>query len=593
MNTYQIIWRLIRYSPGASTAAFLLAIAVFGLPVPLGLITRAFFDTLTGAAPASGTSGIIALFVMVETAGALTHLGLSFAVGSFIQRSMALLRTNLLRAVLRAPAGTALSESSGVALSRFRDDVVEVAESIDAWFDLVGRGVAILVALCILLRIDVTITVAAFVPLTIVVIVVNQAQAPITAYRLRSREAMGRATGYLADLFASVQAIKAAGATSYAVAHLQLLNDQRRVATLRDHVFSGLLDGFNANIVNLGTGVILLVAAHAMHAGTFTVGDFALFVTYLNALTWFGDEIARWYLGYKQAGVSIDRLAALAPNAPPLTLVACPSLDAEEKVDVPPRRSSPKLETLDVRGLTYHHPGTGRGVEGVDLNVARGECVVITGRVGAGKTTLLQALLGLVPHASGEICWNGHPIDDPKAVFVPPQTAYKPQAPRLFSASLEDNILLGLPTDGARLQRALHTAVLEHDVERLEHGLGTAVGPRGVRLSGGQVQRAAAARMFVCEADLVVLDDLSSALDVETEHLLWERLFAQQGATCLIVSHRRAALRRADRIIILVDGRVEAVGALDTLLVTSPEMRLLWEGDEHLSAVREHDKRGQ
>jgi ATP-binding cassette subfamily B protein len=203
---------------------------------------------------------------------------------------------------------------------------------------------------------------------------------------------------------------------------------------------------------------------------------------------------------------------------------------------------------------------------------------VVTGKIGSGKTTLLRAILGLVLPDEGVVRWNGEQVEDLDDFFVPPRSAYTPQVPKLFSMSLRENLVMGRDDGDELLDGAIRAAALDRDVDAMPDGLDTLVGPLGMRLSGGQVQRTAAARMFVRDPELLVFDDLSSALDVDTEKTLWERLFSEHAeSTALVVSHRRPALQRADQIIVLDEGRVVATGKLTELLEISPEFRDLWE----------------
>ena len=583
MKTWRALWSLGRVSPWLYIFTFLVCLVSHSLPLLNGLIMRALFDGLVGKDIGDfGVWHFLVFLLIIRLVIVISQQGSAAIYTYFDGKLQTLLRSNFFRGILETP-GSRIRLTSGELINRFEDDTRGVVNPIIISTMLGSRAIATAGALIIMFNINPFITITTFIPIVMILIIVNRMGKYIQAYRQSSRDATGHVTGFLGEVLSAVQAIKVTNTEIPVVRHFEKLSAVRHKAMQKDRVLGQVIDSMNTMTVDLAIGIILVLSADLMQTGAFTLGDFALFISYIASLETSVSGFARWMgrllADINRAGVSLKRLAESVPDQSPQDLVKSNDVYLRGPLPSVPlyvRSRQSALHDLQLEDLSYRYPDAGRGIENISFHLKKGTCTVITGRIGSGKTTLLEVLLGLLPKDSGRIYWNGKLVEDSALFFTPPRCAYVPQVPYLFSDTLKNNILMGIPEEDVDLSAAIWSAVMEQDVEYLENGLDTVIGPKGVKLSGGQVQRATAARMFVRQTDLIIIDDLSSALDVETEQQMWDRLFERDDITCLAVSHRRKALVNADNILVLKDGRVEAEGKLDQLLEECEEMRQLW-----------------
>ncbi len=578
MKTYLLIWRLILSRPWLYAANAVSWIIIHISPVVPGLIIREFFDMLSGESRLNVSIwGLMALFVATAAARIVNILIGALADTNHRFRMSALLRRNVLESMLATPK-SARDVSPGETVNILEEDGKQVEDAISWSVDTMGMTGFAIVSAIILVGISPKLTLLVFFPLIAVMVVSQAASDRLEKYRRESRKATALFTEAIGEAFGSVQAIKVAGAEDRVTAHLRGLGDKRRDAMLKDKLLSQVLDSVFENASKVGIGIILLIAAGMIQSGELSVGDFALFVYYIEFVTDFAAFIGYFTVHYKQAGVALGRLGGLMFKPEELVkhgllyLSGDPPEVTDEDIS-----DDERLVNLKVSGLTARYPDSENGIKDASFELDRGAFTVIAGRIGSGKTTLVRALLGFIPAESGSVYWNGHKVEDLRSFFSPPRSAYAPQVPHLFSDTLRDNIMLGIREGDADLMGAVRAAALEEDLQDLEKGLDTVVGPKGAKLSGGQQQRVAVARMLVRRAELMIFDDVSSALDVETERQLWVALANKPQFTFLVISNRKGVILGADKVLVMEGGRIIAQGDPSSLSETSAELRAILE----------------
>ncbi|MBI5088646.1 MAG: ABC transporter ATP-binding protein [Actinobacteria bacterium] len=558
MSVWTLAWRVSQHHRRTFWLGWGAFVLFFTFPVATGWLLGRGFGALDDG-DVERVMWFAGAVLLSETARMATiHYGALTWTAAWVHMQ-SLLRANLLAAQVASggPEAGQPVGSAGEAITHFRDDTEDVTMFVDGLVDLSAGVVFTALAGVVLGATNAGAAAVLLLPLAGVALATRTLDGRIKRYRAADREAAGAVSGYIGDVMAAATTVKVNRAIEPTMARLQTLIDRRRETAVRDRVLDDGVYSFSEGAADVGLGLVLIVSAGAIASGEFAVGQLAVFAAYLGYLSFLPRMVGRMLARRKQAAVAIDRMSGLVARRDPANTVSRRHLpigrrDARVRPPVARPERVP-LERFEARGLTVRYPN-GAGIDDVDLCVERGSFTVVTGPIGSGKSTLLRALLGLVRDVpvDGEVRWNGQVVDDPAAFLVPPNAAFLPQVPQLISDSLADNVGLGT-VDHDALLAALELAEVASDVDEMPAGTATLIGPRGLRLSGGQRQRVATARALVHVPELVVLDDLSSALDVETELRLWSNL-AAAGMTVIAVSHRAVAFERADRVVTMRSG---------------------------------------
>lgn len=495
------------------------------------------------------------------------------------------LRMNLLSSILKKPGAESLNLATGDVLNRIKEDVGQIENfAYGAMMDVITSFVLTVVALIILCSIDFIMTLLVFTPILLMVYVMERSGRRVSKYRLANRKATGNVSSAIGEIFANIQAVQVNAAEESVLIHLKNLNQARAKNATKDNVFSQILGTLYENLFNIGTGIILLFMALMNGRGTFSLGNFVIFIYFMNFISFFIMFSGNAFTRYKQIQVSFEHLRDIHDSISCETLVKSSSFNPFEMISFEKENSKENtalnapLERLTVKDVSYTYPNSQNGIQEMSFTLEKDSLTVIAGRIGSGKSTLLKTISGLLMADQGTLHWNETAIEDAREVMTPPRLAYTPQIPKFFSTSIRENMTLGFQSTEKQEENSIHCSVMAPDLEGLTEGMDTPIGTNGVKLSGGQQLRLAVARMLLRDTELYAFDDISSALDIETDTQMWERLLEKRNGTYLVVSNQKRILQKADQIILLKDGQLEATGTLNELLNSHEEMRLILDG---------------
>ncbi len=470
----------------------------------------------------------------------------------------------------------------GTLMSYFTNDLETVQDCFGSGILMMADALFLgVMALWKMFRMDLTLTLFSLVPMVFLLVI----SAIVGHYMEKKWDERQEAFSALSDFsqedFSGIAVIKAFVKETVQLMAFRKLNKQNEKVNVEFTKISTALNILVTLFVESVICVILGYGGYLVYYGQFNAGQLIEFIGYFTSIVWPIMAVSQLIEMRARGKASLARIGELLDT--PVDVADKPTVKEPD---------APLAGNIEMKNLTFRYPGGSYdSLTDVSFKINAGENVGIIGKTGSGKTTLVDLLLRTYNVPDGTVFLDGYDVNDLPIRTVRQYAAYVPQDNFLFSDTIRNNIAFASDTDDpAVIEEAARLSDVHDNITEFTEGYATVLGERGVTVSGGQKQRISIARALMKDANILILDDAVSAVDLRTEKAILENLRRiRKGKTTILIAHRISTVEGMDKIIFLDDGRVTAVGTHKELLETCPDYRTMVELQQVQGAMKETD----